>query len=218
MNKSIRIMKLKHSPEFALIELLVSITVIIVLASLVFVVSNRSVNSAHKAVCVTNLRGVGNGLQSYLTKHNYTLPGPLNTGQSALNNGYTRSLVTYIAEYLEGTRETTAGGYLVQNYGCPSLMKRIGENSVAKPAVVHRLEEKGKLLDINGKDVTYPWGYSTGSIPKRVDQLNPVSAGKVWVMIEQDQTMGGSWCNNGATEPAHGPQRMALFWDLTVRL
>jgi hypothetical protein len=54
--------------------------------------------------------------------------------------------------------------------------------------------------------------------PWRLDQIDPISAGQVYAMIEQDQTMGGTWANNGASEPAHGEERMALYFDWTVRL
>lgn len=210
-------MKSKHSSGFTLIELLVVISLIIVLAALVFALAGRAINSAQKAVCITNLQGVGTALQAYLTDKTGKLPGPLNTGQSALFNASSRSLLTYIAPYLEGEREMPAGGYLVDHYGCPSLMKRVKINTIAAAPVVYRLEEKGKLLDINGKDITYPWGYGVGTIPKNYDQIAPRSAGQVWVMIEQDQSMGGTWGNNGASEPAHGNQRMALYWDWSVK-
>lgn len=202
---------------FTLVELLVSITIIVVLASLVFTLSSRAINSAQKSVCMSNLRGVGSALQGYILEHSGRLPGPLNTGQSALNNGSSRSLVTYIAPYMEAERDKSAGPYLVANYGCPSLMKHIKVNTVANPPIVYRLEEKGTLLDNLGRNITYPWGYSAGVIPKRLDEINPISANKVWAMIEQDQSMGGSWSNNGAVESAHGNQRIALYWDFSVR-
>ena len=200
--------------------MLVTITIIVTLALLVFTLSSRAINNAQKAVCVQNLRGIGNALQMYITEKNGRLPGPLNTGQSALYNKDARSLVTYIGPYLEEPRDSDEP-YLIANYGCPALMKRVKENTVAKPPVVYRLEDRqNKLLDnsIPPNDISYPWGYAAGSTPKRLDQINPVSAGKVRMITEQNTTLGvGGWSNGGPTAPAHGKQSMAMYWDFSVR-
>lgn len=218
-NKSSTIPR-KNPMGFTLVELLVVITIVAILASLVFSLSSRAINSAQKAVCVTNLRGIGNALQIYITENNGVLPGPLNTGQSALHNKSSRSLVTYIGPYMEEARDSSDGPYMISNFGCPSIMKRIKENTLEKPAIVYRLEERqNKLLDnsLPPKDISYPWGYNVGAVPKRLDDINPRSAGIVRMITEQNQTLGGSWTNNGATEAAHGKQTMAMFWDFSVR-
>jgi prepilin-type N-terminal cleavage/methylation domain-containing protein len=135
----------KYRRGFTLVELLVTITIIVVLAAIVFTLSSKMINNAHKAVCVTNLRGVGNALQICISERNGVLPGPLNTGQSALfsptqarlpDKG--RSLVNYIGPYMEEIKDHDAEPYMINNYGCPSLMKKVQENSVAKPAILYR--------------------------------------------------------------------------------
>jgi prepilin-type N-terminal cleavage/methylation domain-containing protein len=213
-------MKARHSRGFTLTELLVAITIIIVIASLAFTLFARAINSAQKTVCVTNLRGVGNALQMFVSDNNGFLPGPLTTGQSALFNKGSRSLVTYIGPYMEQVRDPSAGPYLISNYGCPSIMKRLKDNTVEKPAIVYRLEDRqNKLFDNSSppKDISYPWGYNVGQLPKRLDQINPKSAGIVRAITEQNQTLGSAWSNNGAAEPAHGKESMAIFWDFSVR-
>ena len=206
---------------FTLTEILVTITIIIILAVVVFTASSRIVNSAQKAVCVQNLRGIGIAIQAYCTDRNGRLPGPLNVGQSALVNPNAASpgpqLVHYIAPYLEGTRDSDTP-YLVSNFGCPSLMKRI-DPSNRQPPIVYRMGHDD-LEDVYGRK-GFPWVWNnpagaTGQ-PWRLDQINPRSAGRVYAMIEQDQSMGGSWTNNGAKEPAHGSERMALFFDWSVK-
>jgi len=47
-------MKAKH-PGFTLVELLIVIAIVAVLAALLFGLASRSINSAQKAVCVSNL-------------------------------------------------------------------------------------------------------------------------------------------------------------------
>lgn len=136
---------LDNLPGFTLVELLVTITIVVVLAALVFALSTRAINSAQKAVCISNLRGVGNALQICISERNGVLPGPLNTGQSALFNPIqaksadkARSLVNYIGPYMEGTKDSDTEAYLISNYGCPFLMKKVKENSVAKPAILYQ--------------------------------------------------------------------------------
>lgn len=214
-------MKPRKPSGFTLTEMLVTMTIIIVLAALAFSLSSRMISSAQKAVCVSNFRGIGNALQMYVSEANGRLPGPLNTGQSALFNKDPRSLVTYIGPYLEDPRDAGTEPYLINNYGCPSIMKLIKENTVAKPPVVYRLEDRqNKLLDnaVPANDISYPWGYAAGNIPKRLDEINPRSAGLVRMITEQSTTLGyGGWSNIGAPKPAHGKQVMALFWDFSVR-
>jgi prepilin-type N-terminal cleavage/methylation domain-containing protein len=213
-------MKIKHSPGFTLTELLVVITIVIILAAMVFTVSSRAVNSAQKSVCVSNFRGVGNALQMYVTEKNGFLPGPLNTGQSALFNKSSRSLVTYIGPYMEQARDSAAGPYLISNYGCPSLMKTIKENTISSPPVVYRLEDRQTPLMDNSvppRDISYPWGYNEAQVPKRLDQISPRSAGRVRALTEQNQSLGSTWPNGGAAQPAHGKESMAMFWDFSVR-
>lgn len=214
-------MKHRSARGFTLTEVLVTITIIIVLAVLAFSLSSRMINNAQKAVCASNLRGIGNALQMYVSEKNGMLPGPLNTGQSALFNKDSRSLVTYIGPYLEEPRDNGAEPYLIANYGCPSLMKQIKENTIQKPPVVYRLEDRQtKLLDnaVPPNDISYPWGYAAGAIPKRIDQINPRSAGVVRMITEQNTTLGvGGWSNGGASSPAHGKQSMAMYWDFSVR-
>jgi prepilin-type N-terminal cleavage/methylation domain-containing protein len=222
-------MKNKRAQGFTLTELLVVITIIVVLAALVFTLSSRAINSAHKAVCVSNLRGIGNSVQLCITERNGILPGPLNTGQSALYSPAQarladkgRSLVNYIGPYMEEMDDSTDEPYLIANYGCPSLMKKVEENSVAKPAILYRLEDRQtKLMDNvtpRANDISYPWGYDPTARPKRLDEINPQSAGKVRMITEQNTTLGvGGWSNGGATTPAHGKETMAMFWDFSIK-
>lgn len=219
----------KYRRGFTLVELLVTITIIVVLAAIVFTLSSKMINNAHKAVCVTNLRGVGNALQICISERNGVLPGPLNTGQSALfsptqarlpDKG--RSLVNYIGPYMEEIEDHDAEPYMINNYGCPSLMKKVQQNSVAKPAILYRLEDRqNKLLDNvtpRANDISYPWGYDAAARPKRLDEISPQSASKVRMITEQNTTLGvGGWVNGGALGPAHGAQTMAMFWDFSVK-
>jgi prepilin-type N-terminal cleavage/methylation domain-containing protein len=221
-------MKFVKARGFTLTELLITITIIVILAAIVFTMSARSINSAHKAVCITNLRGIGNALQICITDRNGRLPGPLAAGQSARydpvqakTSDKGRSLVNYIAPYMEEIKDTNER-YMISNFGCPSLLKQLNENTVAKPAVLYRLDNyfTDKLLDNSDppKKFAFPWGFHPGTTPRLLDEINPRSAGKVRMITEQNVTFGvGGWINGGATGPAHGKETMAMFWDFSVR-
>jgi prepilin-type N-terminal cleavage/methylation domain-containing protein len=224
----IQIMKSPRARGFTLTELLVTITIIVVLATVAFTASSRAISSANKAVCVSNLRGIGNALQICISERNGILPGPLFAGQNARYDPVQartadkgRSLVNYIGPYMEDIRDTDNKPFLISNYGCPSLLKKLTVNTVASPPVVYRLEDKqNKLLTnrVPPEEFRYPWGYNIGEKPRRLDEINPRSAGKVRMITEQNVSLGvGGWGNGGATGPAHGEDSMAIFWDFSVR-
>lgn len=208
-------------PGFTLTEILVTLSVIVVLAVLVFTSSSRAINSARKAVCVQNLRGIGTAIQAYCSENNNRLPGPLNVGQSARFNPNAASpgpqLVHYIAPYLEGARDTDKP-YLINNFGCPSLMKKVSTSNSEAP-IVYRMGHDSAERANGSKGFPWIWNDPKGPIgtPWRLDEIKAYSAGRVYAMIEQDQTLGGTWANNGASGPAHGKERMALYFDWSVK-
>jgi prepilin-type N-terminal cleavage/methylation domain-containing protein/prepilin-type processing-associated H-X9-DG protein len=59
---------------FTLIELLVVISIIGILAAMVFPVFARARESARKAVCLSNVKNIGLAIQMYLADNNDTLP------------------------------------------------------------------------------------------------------------------------------------------------
>lgn len=205
---------------FTLTELLVVIAIIAVLATLVFSVTSRGVRKAQKAAAATNLRAISVGIVAYATENNNKLPGPLNVGQSALYNGDKRALVTFIGPYLfVGLSQSPKT--IVPNFGSPALMKNIHQGN-PNPPVVYRMT--GGLTPPPGRSGNYPWIWIDAKNPPaseprpwRIDDILPHEAGKVTAMIEQDQTLGGPWANNGASAPSFGDERMALFFDWSAR-
>jgi prepilin-type N-terminal cleavage/methylation domain-containing protein len=205
---------------FTLTELLVVIAIVAVLAAMVITVSMRGVQKAQKTAAATNLRTISIGIVAYATENNNKLPGPLNVGQSALYNGDKRALITFIGPYLyEGLPQSPKT--IVPNFGSPALMKNIQQGKL-NPPVVYRMT--GGLTPPPGRSGNYPWIWIDAKKPPaseprpwRIDDILPHEAGKVTAMIEQDQTLGGTWANNGASAPSFGDERMALFFDWSAR-
>lgn len=212
-----KLMKQSHPRGFTLVELLVSITIIVVLAAIIFTASSRAIRSADKAVAVQNMRGIGIAIQGFVMENNNRLPGPLNVGQSALFNGARPSLTTYIAKYMEEPRDSEIP-YLVANFASPALMKKFNKNQKDAP-IVYRMGSDG-VENIRGEK-GFPWIWNnpagTTARPWRLDEINPRSAARNYAMIEQDATMGGTWTNNGASAPSFGNERMALMFDWSVK-
>ena len=59
---------------FTLIELIVSLTIVIVLAAISVPVYSRVTEGAKAAACMSNLRQIGTALNLYLGEHNQTMP------------------------------------------------------------------------------------------------------------------------------------------------
>ncbi|MDF2441366.1 MAG: hypothetical protein JWN98_2350 [Abditibacteriota bacterium] len=67
---------------FTLIELLVVIAIIAILSSMLLPALSKAREGARRAVCTSNLRQVGMGLQMYTSDHAERLPGPGSDGRA----------------------------------------------------------------------------------------------------------------------------------------
>ena len=59
---------------FTLIELLVVLGIIGALAAIIYPISRSMIGKSREAACLTNLRSLGVGLQTYLQEHNDKMP------------------------------------------------------------------------------------------------------------------------------------------------
>ena len=71
----------EFKPAFTLVELLVVITIVAVLAAVLFSVATNVRKKASSAISVANLRQVGAAIASYAGDNSTTLPGPILTDQ-----------------------------------------------------------------------------------------------------------------------------------------
>lgn len=208
-----------HLQGFTLVELLVVIVIVAILSAFAFMLSSRAVSRANQAVCVGNMRTVGQAIQTYAFEHGNRLPGPLYNGQSAVV-GPPRNLATFIAPYLDVPDQPINGKLVIRNFGCPAWLKKVKSNS-PEDAIAYQVG--GALKLINGRTVnpwTYPkpWGTPQPEPPARLDEFDPASAASSMALIEQDALLSNAWGgDSGPAAPAHGNQRDALFFDWSVR-
>ncbi len=68
---------------FTLMEVLITIAIVVALAALVIPVGNTMLRNSRKAACLSNLRQIGTGLESYLQDHQNIMP-ELAVGRSSI--------------------------------------------------------------------------------------------------------------------------------------
>lgn len=86
---------------------------------------------------------------------NGTLPGPLDPGRSALGSPVEarpadkgRSLVKHIDPCMVNAGDADPEPRMISNFGCTIWMKKIKEKALARPAILHCLEDRqNKLTD-----------------------------------------------------------------------
>lgn len=116
--------KFQQIASFTLLELLVVISIIALLAGLLFPVLNKVQESKEATVCSSNLRQIGVGLTTYAADHNgyFPLSGGVipydKTGTNVASQGWTQQIEKYIG--VTGTN--------TKIYTCPSGAKLLPEN------------------------------------------------------------------------------------------
>jgi type II secretory pathway pseudopilin PulG len=208
-----------HSrPGFTLIEVLVTITIIIVMATLAVVLFGRLSKSASSATMANNLRQIGTAIRLYADANNDKLPGPLHLGQRPI---YRNSPQTHLA-------------YHLRDHFFPGQVPREGQEIEVLASSMWRKETpalKGISL-LSQQDVDpdprvsrNPWGYAGASQddPNRqpITQAKLASYDRLpWALIEADREhpLVGSagWRAEMPGKPVHGKYRMAMNFDGSV--
>jgi prepilin-type N-terminal cleavage/methylation domain-containing protein/prepilin-type processing-associated H-X9-DG protein len=104
---------------FTLIELLVVITIIAILAAILFPVFGRARENARRSACMSNLKQMGLGLMQYTQDYDETMP-PQNYGTNAVNSP---KWMDMIQPYVKST----------QLFSCPNIDKST-QNDLVTPA------------------------------------------------------------------------------------
>jgi prepilin-type N-terminal cleavage/methylation domain-containing protein/prepilin-type processing-associated H-X9-DG protein len=201
----------RNRPGFTLIELLVVITIIGILAAMLFPVFARIRAAAEKASCINNLHQVGLALTQYFTEHQY-FPGPLYVGQFAgYNKNPNGALMSYLAPYCNLTPAST--WQKADLFICPGWKRYAPPPSNPNypgPTYIRN----SSYTSINKSD---PWGYPAQPYfpPTNISVI--VNMGVEWALRDADKgEFGGTepgWFDNLPDNPVHGDSRNYLFLD-----
>lgn len=119
------IMQTRYKRAFTLIELLVVISIIAVLAAILFPVFARARENARRSSCMSNMKQLGLAFMQYTQDFDEQLP--INGSTSSTNPG-TRSWDVCIAPY---TGVKVGGGASPLIFRCPSDVAKEGKRSYA---------------------------------------------------------------------------------------
>jgi prepilin-type N-terminal cleavage/methylation domain-containing protein len=217
------ILKIRTS-GFTLVELLVSITIIAVLAALVFAITGGIKRQAAATRDASTLRQMWAGILMYAADRNDLMPGPLFTGQSPVYNNKPssnprewRRLSDCLAPYLG--HENPEKGDLVEGMAA-SWQITPDRQSIGAYRMQHDLPVG------DGDTTDSPWGRPA---PASGEDRMPMTYGAVmsqpqasrtWAMTELDQMHPAVSENPDPRLPdgmAHGRYRLGVFFDGTVQ-
>lgn len=201
---------------FTLIELLVVITIIGVLAAMLFPVFGRVRAAADRTRCTSNLRQISLAVQNYVLDNDGLLPGPLVGG--CCYPGYRRitgdgQLGSLIAPYLGETSPVLAWSPL-NVFVCPGWKRFIPPDPIPNSyAPIH----PGPVYVRNGPAINGidPFGYPVVSVPQKASILRDKESSYPF-LIDADQrncSTNSGWNLMVPLVPVHGSVRNQLFFD-----
>jgi prepilin-type N-terminal cleavage/methylation domain-containing protein len=112
--------RITHPAGFTLVELLVTITIIVVLAALTFMGSSAFLKRAAAVKDMSNMKNLWTAINLYAGDNNDTLPGPLNAGQKAIYGANARTVISLRRWHPVGKRHLRPRPLLVIIFGLMS--------------------------------------------------------------------------------------------------
>jgi prepilin-type N-terminal cleavage/methylation domain-containing protein len=215
----------KFNAAFTVVELLVVITIIAVLAALLFSLSSRMQNKASSAISVSNLRQIGAAIAAYATE-NSTLPGPVLSDHFPRyqNNAKSGQLGWLLKEYLPSNPQTDNPQprmFYTSVLDYPAA-KTNAKNPASSPKPTYMVFAK-QSDSITGATFwpmgNYnPNGAGNTTPAMTMPQLSArETCGKPWI-TEVDRIIRPSTSRYGAPEePPHGKSRSTLMFDFSVK-
>jgi len=204
-----------YTPAFTVIELVCTITLLLLLTTLLVWSLPPIQKAADRAAMVTTMQRFGQAIFSYSSDHGGRFPGPLWPGQVA---EYDRNrggrLVVLLAPYL-GIPDRT-NPYVVERLMTRSL--RQATRSIPPQNV--RLFVMNMSVPTESGTVN-PWGREQNnpqqSTPPLLLSQLPGNARSLTAMSEADQShpdvKNAPWASNTPQKPAHGNPRLTLKFD-----
>ena len=192
---------------FTLTEILVVITIIAVLATLLFSLTSRMRNKASSAISVSNLRQIGMAITTYASDNNGTLPGPTYAHLRPKYGATTNVLLWHLRDYLPYVNQPqnpTADKRYCPTWDYPAA-KSDGQNPLSP-----------------GKP-TYTYSGATDAIgpfwPLGYPGINPVRPPMTTTQLSARETRGKPLISESPliNPPPHGKYRNTLMLDFSVQ-
>ena len=197
---------------FTLVELLVTIAMVAILATLTLPAMNAARKLGDQSKAIANMRQIGSAIRLYAADKNSQLPGPLWPGQVAeFDPARAGRLVREIAPYLG--LETPAKP-VVMDLFVPPAYRRImpaASLSTSRTFVMN-------MAVSSGNSTINPWGSlaaNDGSGPLRLGNIPPTAWGFSDADRQHPRVVGASWAANTPAEPIH-KKRLAWFFNGAV--
>lgn len=205
---------------FTLIELMVVISLMVILAMLALPAMNVARKASDNAICVTNLRKVGLGIQGYCLDNDGTLPGPIYQGLIYSFDYPNATLTSFLCSALNGVTPAKGQSVQIPSALCPAYKRRVSSSqwNFAYYAV-YRVWTRNNTVLYNGTDLVTPWGHSgTGVNNKPLTWAALVAAvdpAAQWAVRDADCVSYGTYAGLPST-PVHGGYWNQLYFDWHV--
>jgi len=210
-----RHLRISSSRGFTLLEILISITLLVVLVAIGFAVGKRGMRSANSARDTGSMRQIFSTIPMYAADHNGMLPGPVNTGVKATYGPQsTGRLSFYIASYL-GYQNPERDEFL------PAMGYSWQRDDASKNAPCAYLRENVPLKQGSTESIR-PFGHPLRSGDDRKPKsmaltLSRIQPSRTWALSDLDQqhpdVANPGWKKLIPEEMSHGTFRIAIFFD-----
>jgi len=194
---------------FTLVELLVTISIVAVLAALVLAGWSSTRKLSLRTHCLQNLKSVGLAINLYTGDHDGILPGPTYWSQKSMPDD-SRFLAAYLGPYLGYTISLTAGNLSkVDTFRCPSAtwseLSYIACQQIKRGTIPNKS----------------PWGdLSSGAPPENLMPLRMAMLSSLGINLSSQWAIRDSYGSPPADNPGlgmRGPSRhgktSVLFFD-----
>ena len=207
-------------------EVLVVITIVAVLATVLFSLTTSMRKKASSAISVSNLRQIGTAITSYTSDNNDTLPGPVLSDHFPRyqNNAISGQLGWLLKDYLSS--EPQPDNPQPRMFYSSALDYPAAKTDARNPA--SRQKPSYVVFARQTDPVTgatfWPMGnYNPNSSGNKTSAMTAAqlasreTRGKLWI-TEIDQIIRPSTASYGAEkEPPHGKFRNTLMFDYSVK-
>ena len=197
---------------FTLIEMLTVVTVIAILAALIFPLASRMTMTARKSQNISDLRQVYLAIISYTTDHDGLLPGPCYTSVTAEYKHNDRSLSRLLVPYLISVKasETKPGEDGIVPQLLPAQYKAHFPNAtISRPYNLN-------ALNYTDEDYQYPFGYPPPTVrqPKKFVTVPDQANNELLYGLDMKNVNGNpGWAGQLTPGPLYGSTRLYLMWD-----